>query len=82
MIALSTIVIFFFVLVIIYPAAVGVLVLFGWLKKRRVIQHDDGSTQTAQIDEAIDRLKNRFFIISIVIAFFVIAPFLALLMVF
>lgn len=82
MIALSTIVIFFFVLVIIYPAAVGILVLFGWLKKRRVIQHDDGSTQTAQIDEAIDRLKNRFFIISIVIAFFVIAPFLALLMVF
>jgi hypothetical protein len=82
MIAISTIVIFFFVLVIIYPAAVGVLVLFGWMKKRRVIQHGAGSKQSAQIDEAIDRLKNRFFIISIVIAFFVIAPFLALLMVF
>lgn len=81
MIALSTIVISFFVLVIIYPAAVAVLVLAGWVKKRRAIQNDAGSTQSALIDEAIDKLKNRFFIISIIIAFFVIAPFLALLMV-
>jgi hypothetical protein len=81
MIALSTIVIFFFVLVIIYPTTVAVLVLAGWVKKRRVIQNDAGKTKTIQIDEAIDRLKNRFFIISVIIAFFVIAPFLALLMV-
>ena len=81
MIALSTMVIFFFVLVIIYPAAVGVLVFVGWVKKRRMIQLDGGGSRTDQVDEAIDRLKNRIFIISIVIAFFVIAPFLALLMV-
>jgi hypothetical protein len=81
MIALSTIVISFFVLVIIYPAAVGVLVFIGWVKKRRSIRYNAGSSQPDRIDEAIDRLKNRIFIISIVIAFFVIAPFLALLMV-
>jgi len=81
MIALSTIVIFFFVLVIIYPAAVAVLVLAAWVKKRRVIHNDSGNTKVVQIDETIDRLKNRFFIISIIIAFFVVAPFLALLMV-
>jgi uncharacterized membrane protein (UPF0182 family) len=81
MIALSTIVIFFFVLVIIYPVAVAVLVLAGWVKKQRVIHNDSGNTKVVQIDETIDRLKNRFFIISIIIAFFVVAPFLALLMV-
>ena len=40
MIALSTIVIFFFVLVIIYPVTVGLLVLTGWIKKRRVLRND------------------------------------------
>jgi hypothetical protein len=81
MIALSTLIIFFFVLVIIYPAAVSLLVLIGWVKKRRIIQNDAEGTKAARIDEATDKLKNRIFIITIVLAFFVIAPFLALLMV-
>jgi multisubunit Na+/H+ antiporter MnhC subunit len=81
MIALTTIVICFFVLVIIYPAAVALLVLAGHVKKRRVIRDGDAGPTTDQIDNAVDKLKNRIFIISIVIAFFVIAPFLALLMV-
>ena len=80
MVALSTIIIFFFVLVVVYPAVVGILVLYAWIKKRRVIGNLAGGTQAAQIDEATDRLKNRLFIISLVLAFFVIAPFLALLM--
>ena len=82
MVALSTIIIFFFVLVVVYPAVVGILVLYGWIKKRRVIGNLAGSTQAAQIDEATDRLKNRLFIITLILAFFVIAPFLALLMMF
>ena len=82
MVALSTIIIFFFVLVVVYPAVVGILVLYGWIKKRRVIGNLAGSTQAAEIDEATDRLKNRLFIITLILAFFVIAPFLALLMVF
>jgi hypothetical protein len=81
MIALSTIVIFFFVLVILYPATVVLVVLAGWIKKRRIIQNDPGGAKAVRIDEDTDRLKNRVFIISIVIDFFVIAPFLALLMV-
>lgn len=81
MIALSTIVIFFFVLVIIYPVTVGLLVLTGWIKKRRVLRNDPGGTRADLIDEGTDRMKNRLFIISIIIAFFVIAPFLALLLV-
>ncbi len=82
MIALSTIVIFFFVLVVIYPLAVALLVTAGWVKKRRGIQNSAESQTANQIDDTIDRLKNRLFIISIIIAFFVIAPFLALLMMF
>ena len=81
MVALSTIILCFFVLVIIYPVAVGLVVLVGYVKKRRVIRKGDAGLTTDQIDHAVDRLKNRIFIISVVIAFFVIAPFLALLMV-
>jgi hypothetical protein len=81
MIALSTIVIFFFVLVIVYPAAVSLVVLVGWVKKRRLGRNSAGGAKIARIDEATDRMKSRLFIISIVVAFFVIAPFLALLMV-
>jgi hypothetical protein len=81
MVALSTIVIFFFVLVIVYPSAVGVLVLYGWIKKRRILRNDARGAMAAQIDATTDRLKHRLFIISIVLAFFVVAPFLALLVV-
>jgi hypothetical protein len=81
MVALSTIILCFFVLVIIYPVAVGLVVLAGYMKKRRVMRTGDAGPATDQIDHAVDRLKNRVFIISLVIAFFVIAPFLALLMV-
>jgi hypothetical protein len=79
MVALTTIVIFFFVLVIIYPVAVSLLALAGWIKKRRIILNDAASTKASQIDAITDRLKSRLFIISLVLAFFVIAPFLALL---
>jgi hypothetical protein len=53
--------------------------LAGGRKKRRIIQNDPGGAKAVRIDENTDRLKNRVFIISIVIDFFVIAPFLALL---
>jgi len=80
MTALMTVVFFFFVLLIIYPAAAAAVALYSWIKKRRAIRNGTGSTIIAQIDEKTDRLKNRWFIISIVLAFFVIAPFLVLLM--
>ncbi len=79
MTALMTVVFFFFVLLILYPAAAAAVALCGWVKKRRAIQNHSGSAIVAQIDATTDRLKNRWFIISLVLAFFVIAPFLALL---
>ena len=81
MTALMTVVFFFFVLLIIYPAAAVAVALYSWIKKRQAIRDDTGGTIIAQIDETSDRLKNRWFIISVVLAFFVIAPFLVFLMI-
>jgi hypothetical protein len=66
---------------IIYPAAAVAVALYRWIKKRQAIRHDTGGTIIAQIDETTDRLKNRWFIISVVLAFFVIAPFLVFLII-
>ena len=81
MTALISVVLFFFVLLVIYPAAAAAVTFFGWLKKRRVPEKESGGTLLAQIEDTTDRLKNRWFIISIVLAFFVIAPFLVLVMI-
>ena len=81
MTALMTVVLFFFVLLVIYPAAAVAVALYSWVKKRQAIRNDTGGTIIAQIDETTDMLKNRWFIISVVLAFFVIAPFLVFLMI-
>ena len=83
MIALSTIVIFFFVLVLLYSAVAVLLALYARIKKHRAIKHNAGGAMIlAQIEDTTDRLKNRWFIIVLVLGFFVIAPFLAFLMIF
>ena len=82
MTALMSVVFFFFVLLVIYPAAAAAVTLYGWLKKRRMLQNQSGGAMLEQIEDRTDRLKNRWFIISLVLAFFVIAPFLVLVMIF
>ncbi len=79
MAALMTIVLFFFILLILYICASSAVVLSAWLLKRRATRSGAGRLSMAEIDETTDRLKNRWFIISIVLAFFVIAPFFVLL---
>lgn len=81
MTALMTTVLFFFVLLILYPAAAVAVTVYSWVKKRRAIRNNRSGAIAARIDETTDRLKNRWFIISVVVAFFVIAPFLALLII-
>ena len=82
MVALYTIVISFFLLLLVYPLAVIVVVLCGWLQKRRIKKADPNSHRLHEIDDHTDRLKNRLFVISIVLVFFLMAPFLALLTIF
>jgi hypothetical protein len=82
MIAITNVVIFFAVLAVIYPAATTLLAILTWLRKRRAMQAEDRRELLERIDESTDKLKDQLFIISIVVAFFVIAPFMALLLIF
>jgi hypothetical protein len=82
MYALSTLVIFFFVLIGIYTAAAAMVNLYGWIRKRRALQNKLCGETIEQIDQIKDRLKDRLFFISVLWAFFIIAPFLLVLMLF
>ena len=82
MAAIINVVIFFAVLTMIYPAATTVLALLTWLRKRRTMQAEGRRELLERIDESADKLKDQLFIISIVMAFFVIAPFMVLLLIF
>ena len=79
MAAFTNVVIFFAVLTLIYPAAAAVAALLAWLRKRRA----GGSRELLErIDASTDRLKDRLFIFSVAAAFFVIAPFLVVWLIF
>ena len=82
MIAITNVLIFFLVLTVIYPAAVTVLALLTWLRKRLVMKAENRRELLERIDESTNKLKDQLFIISIVVIFFVIAPFLALLLIY
>jgi len=81
MAVLYSIVFFFLALLLIYPAAAAVLSLTAWLRKRRAMQADSRDLVVHALDEQTDKLKNMLFLICIIISFFVIAPFFALLMI-
>lgn len=82
MIAVYTIAVFFFVLILAYPLAAALLTLGLWLKKLRAEPVDRQLAAFDKLDEQADRLKGRLFIILTAVIFFVVAPFLALLMYF
>ena len=82
MITISNVVIFLMVLVVIYPVATVILTLLTWFRKRRAMQAKNRRELLEQINESTDKLKDQMFIISIVVTFFVIAPFLAFLLIF
>lgn len=82
MYALSTLVIFLFVLIGIYSSAAVVVNLYGWIRKRRALQNKLGGETIEQIDQIKDSLKDCLFFISVFLAFFIIAPFLLVLMLF
>ena len=82
MIAITNVVIFFVVLVAIYPAATTVLALLTWFRKRLAMKAENRLELLERIDESTDKLKDQLFIIITVVTFFVIAPFLALLLIY
>lgn len=82
MMAIANVVIFFAVLALIYPIATSVLALSTWFRKRRATRAENSRERLERIDESQDKLKDQLFVIFIMVAFFGIAPFLALLWIF
>ena len=78
MIALITIGVFFLLLVMVYPAACTILSLLAALKKRKARHLGLDHESIEEIDQATDHLKKTAFIVSLILTFFVAAPFIAL----
>lgn len=78
MISLILILTFFCMIIFFYPAAVLVVSAGGWLMKRFGGKAEDDTCEIKrcrQIDFKMDRLKEVLFTISVVLIFFVAAPF-------
>jgi len=70
-------VIFLFLLVFFYPLVCFFLAVSAWLQKRWAIKGDVSDEKLAAIiDAKTDRQKELAFVISVVLIFFVLAPFL------
>lgn len=78
MIAMMTIGVFFLLLVLVYPFACAVVTLYGALRKRNARRLDLDGACIERIDRSIDRSKKTAFTLSIIVSFFVVAPFIAL----
>lgn len=81
MVSVSLLAIFFLLLVFFYPMICLVLAVSAWSQKRWA---DKGGLSeeefAAIIDARTDRRKERAFIVSIALLFFVLAPFLVFLL--
>lgn len=79
MVSLSSLIVFFFILVIIYSVASIALISYGWFCKRR-IPHGPMPMRDARraIDDRTDKLKSKAFNIAVVLVLFVITPFVVI----
>jgi len=68
-------IVFFFILVLFYPAASLVLSVSAWVLKRRTEKRNIKDKKIGEIiDKKTDRLKELVFIISVFLIFFFAAP--------
>ncbi|RZB36601.1 MAG: hypothetical protein SRB2_02097 [Desulfobacteraceae bacterium Eth-SRB2] len=69
-------IVFFFILVLFYPAVSLVLSVSAWVLKRRAGGKNITDKKLGEIiDKKIDKLKDLVFIISVFFIFFFVAPF-------
>jgi hypothetical protein len=69
-------IIFFFILVLFYPAVSLVLSVSAWVLKRRAGEKNIMDKKLGEIiDKKTDKLKDLVFIISVFFIFFFVAPF-------
>ncbi len=78
MVSLIVVLTFFWMVIILYPAAMLVLSAVAWLMKQYDKKPGDEASEIRryrQIDFKMDRLKEIVFHVSVVLIFFVAAPF-------
>ena len=78
MIIIMTIGAFFLLLVLVYPVVCIAIALYGILEKKKASQLYRKNSQIHRIDQATDRRKKAAFWISMVLTFFIVAPFIVL----
>ncbi|SLM30281.1 exported hypothetical protein [Desulfamplus magnetovallimortis] len=81
MVSLIVILIFLFILAIFYPFALIVLSFGAFFVKiigRKAVDEEVEKVRIKQIDLATDRIKEHLFTVSVVLIFFIIAPFVVL----
>jgi hypothetical protein len=82
MVSLIVPVVFFGILVLIYPLASMLLSVTGWARKQWASKHDiKGESAAKMIDHKTDQIKDVMFNILAFIIFFFVSPFVVLLLV-
>jgi predicted PurR-regulated permease PerM len=77
MTALFAIITFFFIFVVVYLAVAAVLaVVTGWLKRRA--RRKGAGDKVLEIEQRMDRVKEKAFLIALVLTFFIITPFVVI----
>lgn len=77
MTALFTVITFFFIFIVVYLAISVVLTLSSWWMVRQAAKRKKKEA-VAVIEGKIDRLKDKAFVISLVLTFFFVTPFVVI----
>lgn len=77
MTALFAIITFFFIFVVVYLAITVVLAITAWWLTRRALAKDAGES-IHRIEQQMDRIKDKAFVIALVLTFFIITPFVVM----
>ena len=79
MVSLYSLIVFFFILVIVYSSVSLVLIFFGWCHKYWIGRKQVPAYDVLRaIDARTDRLKSKAFTISVLLVLFCITPFVML----
>ncbi len=76
MVSLYSLIIFFFILVVLYSAVTLILTFTGWLLKKRASREAPTAIDLCEvIDQRTDRLKTLAFNVTVILVLFCITPF-------
>jgi hypothetical protein len=77
MTALFAIITFFFIFVVVYLATAVVLAVVAWWLKRRA-KLKGAVEGIHRVEQQMDRVKEKAFLIALVLTFFIITPFVVI----